>query len=109
MKIQNLLKIGIAAGLLAYGYSAFEKFQKQSANDLVKARENAKMILRQSAPEKYDSLVNLGIEFSRKAQDVKTWIDTETEVLESLNTQANYNKAIQNIKAAATDSIKVIK
>ena len=109
MKIQNLIKIGVVTGILAYGYSAYEKFQKQNSNDLVKVRENAKMILRESAPEKYDSLVNLGIEFSRKSKDIQTWIDTEAEVLESLNMQSNYNKGIQNIKAAAKDSLKVIK
>lgn len=110
MKIQKLMNIGVVVGVLAYcGYSSFEDFRRKSSNDLVKARENSKMILRQSAPEKYDSLMNLGIGFSRKAEDIKKWLDTEVEVLDSLNNQANYNKGLQNVKAAAKDSLKVIK
>ncbi len=101
MKIQNMLKIGIVAGVVAYGCRTCEKFLGNTSADLVKARENSKMFVKQMCPQKYDSLMNAGL-----ANDTKVWFDTENAILDSLNNQSNYNKAFVK---TAKDTLKHIK
>ena len=98
MNIQKILRIGIFAGCLAYGYKACNDINHQMSKDLITARENAKMLLKQQAPEKYDSLINLGIGNSSKPDDICKWIKTENSVLDSLNNQSIYNKAVIGLK-----------
>ena len=108
MRIQSLIKIGVCAGLIAYGYNACQDFNKKNEQDFIRARDNAKMFLKRSAPAKYDSLMNLGIGNSTKAADINTWLKTEVGVLDSLN-QATINKAILNMKNTEKGTIKAVK
>ena len=101
MKIQKVLKIGVAAGFLAYGCKTCEKFLDTAAADLVKARETSKMYVKYKCPQKYDSLMNAGM-----ANNTKAWLDTENAILDSLNNQSNYNKVFVK---TAKDTLKYIK
>ena len=104
MRIQSLIKIGACAGIIAYGYNACQNFNKKAADDFVKARDNAKMLLKQSAPAKYDSLIKTGIGNSTKAADIDVWLRAETAVLDSLN-----NATIKKALAVAKDTVKAVK
>lgn len=105
MRIQKILKIGIFAGLLAYGCKTCENLNRKMSEDLIGARDNAKMLLKQSAPAKYDSLINAGLGEVTKPDGINVWLKTELQVLDSLNNKANYNKAFINLK----DSVKHIR
>lgn len=105
MNVQKILRIGIFAGCIAYGCKACNDLSNKMSEDLIIARDNAKMLLKQSAPAKYDSLMKLGIGNSSKAADINKWIATENAVLDSLNSQSIYNKAVIGLK----NNIKHIK
>lgn len=109
MRIQKIIKIGIFAGLLAYGCKACESLNRKLSEDLIGARENAKVFLKQSAPNKYDSLMNAGLGEVTKPDGIKAWLDTENQVLDSLNNTSIYNKALLNMQNAAKDTLKRIK
>jgi hypothetical protein len=109
MKIQKIIKYGIIGGSFLYGYHACNQLEQKMAEDSIRTRDNAKMLLKQTAPEKYDSLIKLGIGNSTKAKDIQTWLETEVNVLDDLNSRMNENIAIHKLKLAAKDSIKVIK
>ena len=103
MRIQKILNLGIACGIVAFAVKGCQKLEDKMSNDLVKAKENAKMFVKYHSPQKFDSISNL------KNQDVQVWLDAENQILDSLNNNSIYNKAMLNLKSAAKDSLKVIK
>ena len=109
MKIQKIIKYGIVGGLIYCGYHSCNSLRQKMAEESVRMRNNAKMLLKQTAPEKYDSLIKLGIGNSTKSSDVQTWMEAEINVLNDLNRRMNENIAIYKLKSVAKDSIKVIK
>lgn len=103
MKIQKVLRLGIIFGLAAYGIKACDDLDKKMSDDLAKAKDNAKIFIKQHSPQKFDSLSNL------KNQDVQVWLDAENQILDSLNSNSIYNRALLNLKSTAKDSLKAIK
>ena len=100
MRIQKILNLGIVCGVVAFAVKGCER---KMALDLAQAKENAKMFVKFHSPQKFDSISNL------KNQDVQVWLDAENQILDSLNNNSIYNKAMLNLKSAAKDSLKVIK
>lgn len=103
MKIQSILKCGIVAGFMAYGIKACEDIDNHMSEGLVSAKENSKTFIKFYSPQKFDSLSNL------KNADAKVWFDAENQILDSLNRNCIYNKALLNLKSAAKDTAKIIK